>query len=68
MDNPDKLAILGTQDTGRRQTKQKHSTLILEIWYIIYFSIECCFDECIIYQLYRYASPFQWSAANSNHQ
>jgi hypothetical protein len=23
MDNPEKLAILGTQDTGRRQTEQK---------------------------------------------
>ena len=23
MDNPEKLAIVGTQDTGRRQTKQK---------------------------------------------
>jgi hypothetical protein len=23
MDNPEKLAILGTQDTGQRQTKQK---------------------------------------------
>jgi len=23
MDNPEQLAILGTQDTGRRQTKQK---------------------------------------------
>jgi hypothetical protein len=27
MDNPEKLAILGTQNTGRRQTKQrKHNT------------------------------------------
>jgi hypothetical protein len=24
MDNPDKLETLGTQDTGRRETKQKH--------------------------------------------
>jgi len=23
MDNPEKRALLGTQDTGRRQTKQK---------------------------------------------
>ena len=26
MDNPEKLMILDTQDTGRRQTKQKHTT------------------------------------------
>jgi len=26
MDNPEKLATLGTTDTGRRQTKQKHNT------------------------------------------
>ena len=26
-DNPDKLATLGAQDTGRRQTKQKHTQL-----------------------------------------
>ena len=26
MDNPEKLAIVGTQDTGRRQTKQKNIT------------------------------------------
>ena len=26
MDNPEKLATLGTQDTGGRQTKQKHIT------------------------------------------
>jgi hypothetical protein len=25
MDNPEKLAILGTQDTGRRQTNQKRN-------------------------------------------
>ena len=28
MDNPEKLATLGTQDTTRWQTKQKHSTII----------------------------------------
>ena len=27
MDNPEKLAVFGTQDTGRRQTKQKHNTI-----------------------------------------
>ena len=26
MDNADKLATLGTQNTGRRQIKQKHNT------------------------------------------
>jgi hypothetical protein len=26
MDNPEKLATLGTQDTGRGQAKQKHNT------------------------------------------
>jgi len=25
MDTPEKLATLGTQDTGQRQTKQKHN-------------------------------------------
>ena len=25
MDNPEKLTLLGTQDTGRRQTKQKNN-------------------------------------------
>ena len=27
MDNPKKLATWGTQETGRRQTKQKHNTI-----------------------------------------
>jgi hypothetical protein len=27
MDNPEKLATLGTQDTRRRKTKQKHNTM-----------------------------------------
>ena len=27
MDNPEKLATLGTQDTRRRKTKQKHNTI-----------------------------------------
>jgi hypothetical protein len=26
MDNPEKLATLGTQETGRRQTNEKHKT------------------------------------------
>ena len=26
IDNPEKLTTYGTQDTGRRQTKQKHNT------------------------------------------
>ena len=27
MDNPEKWATLGTQDTGRKQTKQKNTTM-----------------------------------------
>ena len=27
MDNPEKLATLGTQDTRQRHTKQKHNTI-----------------------------------------
>jgi hypothetical protein len=26
MDNPEELATLGTQETGRRQAKEKHKT------------------------------------------
>ena len=33
MDNPDKLARYGTQDTIRRQTKQKHNTVCVEQHY-----------------------------------
>jgi hypothetical protein len=32
MDNPEKLAILGTRDKIRRQTKQKHNML----WTLLY--------------------------------
>jgi hypothetical protein len=31
MDNQEKLATLGTQDTRRRQTKQKHNTIC--VWH-----------------------------------
>jgi len=32
MDNPEKMATLGTQDTGRRQTKQKTQRRKLKRW------------------------------------
>jgi len=34
MDNPEKLTTLGTQDTRRRKTKQKLSTLCVRHHYI----------------------------------
>ena len=33
MDNPEKLTTLGTQNTRRRQTKQKHNTICVEHHY-----------------------------------
>jgi hypothetical protein len=33
MDNPQKLTTLGTQNTRRRQTKQKHNTICVEHHY-----------------------------------
>ena len=33
MDYPQKLTTLGTQDTRRRQAKQKHNTLCVEHHY-----------------------------------
>ena len=36
MDNPEKLAILGTKDTRRRQTKQKRQHIMCGEHYTIY--------------------------------
>jgi hypothetical protein len=36
MDNPEKLAILGTKDTRRRQTKQKRQHIMCGEHYAIY--------------------------------
>ena len=33
MDNPQKLATLSTQNTERKQTKQKHNTICVEHHY-----------------------------------
>jgi hypothetical protein len=42
MNNPDKLETLGTQDTGRRETKQKHKKWP-SVFSNIYSEITCLF-------------------------
>jgi hypothetical protein len=39
MDNPEKLATLGTQDTGRRQIKQKTQHRTAKCWTSLYVKI-----------------------------
>jgi hypothetical protein len=44
MDNPEKLATLGTQDTKRRQAKQKHNTICVGHHYT---QTNCYITNCI---------------------
>jgi hypothetical protein len=47
MDNPQKLATMGTHDTGQRQTQQKHNNIIKMLtydvhnWYLCLASAMC---------------------------